>query len=370
MKIVSDDLEIVDILKGGLAPRVLVAKIQLTRNCNLRCRKCLKWRTTKPARMSPEDVFRIIDELSEQDCHIVNLVGGEPTIYGGLLDIISYADTRGIKCGITSNGQLIDGAYAMRLAEAGLKSINISLDSHCEEEHDYIVGVEGAWRRSVDAIGELIRHVPKRISRLRVNSVVTARNYTAIADFVEFVHALGVRDIKFLFYEEVGESGYDREFILSEEQIRYFNERVLPDCLEVSRDLNVDTNFSKIADSDFSDLGGSAGSIENVQLSIPCFIPFYRIDIDFLGNVFPCCEINGRERLMGNVLQCSLKRIIESDKFREFKRGLIPPIAHPECAGCKSALDDNVEILKALSDCDVCELLKGCLEWKRAGERG
>ncbi|MFA4973046.1 MAG: radical SAM protein [bacterium] len=344
-------------LKCGGSIKIFVVKVEILRRCNLRCRKCFSWRSTEQEDMPRERLLRIIDECSKHGCHVLNLIGGEPTLYDALPEIVAYAGERDIKCGITSNGQLIDEAYAMRLHKAKLKSIWISLDSHQEELHDYIVGAPGAWRRSVDAIRILLQH----IRYVGVNSVLASFNYRDIIDLLRFVHGLGVRHLSFMPYEDTGDRKNNSLFRLQPQHIDELNSTLIPRSLEVSKELAVETNLSRI----FRFGGGGAGIMSrtnDLQLRTPCFLPFYRVEIDRKGNAFPCCEMIEEKFRMGNILESGLDAIIACKKYCKFRRGLIPPLKHPRCRSCWITIDDNLEIMQELAGYDAGSLLRRMLD--------
>ncbi|MFH1508473.1 MAG: radical SAM protein, partial [Candidatus Omnitrophota bacterium] len=59
-----------------------------------------------------------------------------------------------------TNGYLIDEAMARRIADSGLSSINISLDSLNASTHDYLRGVEGVYKKVSFAIEYLEKFAP------------------------------------------------------------------------------------------------------------------------------------------------------------------------------------------------------------------
>lgn len=113
--------------------RIQYLRISLTDHCNLRCLYCM-----------PEDMtFRPNAELMQDDeilffTHLfaklgfnkIRLTGGEPTIRANVVEIVrGIVATAGIETvSMTTNGVLLP-RLAVPLAKAGLKRVNISLDS-------------------------------------------------------------------------------------------------------------------------------------------------------------------------------------------------------------------------------------------------
>jgi len=64
--------------------------------------------------------------------------------------------------------------------------------------------------------------------------------------------------------------------------------------------------------------------------SIPCYEPSYGVSIDCYGNVYPCCHFRSlvpehREFIFGNLNESSLKDIINSKRFTDFKNRMSQP---------------------------------------------
>ena len=67
-----DDDSFVDRLKAGAKSKVIVAKVQITRRCNLRCSKCPIWRSPRKPDMPRDKICEIIDKLAKHGCSIVS----------------------------------------------------------------------------------------------------------------------------------------------------------------------------------------------------------------------------------------------------------------------------------------------------------
>lgn len=343
-------------LGNGIPPKIFEAKISVSHRCNLRCRKCFHWKDQDEG-LPTENLLKIIKNLAESGCESVHLVGGEPTLYPDLIDAIKYAKECGLKCSITTNGQLIDQKYARRLKELKLNKIFVSLDSHKKEIHDYIVGVNGAWEKTVGAIKKLVRYYPNKIKHITINNVITSVNFQDICDYICFVSALKVKEIKFQLYESTG-SKYDTQFQLKKEEIVTLNNWLIDASVEISHKLGMSTNINRVRMFSRARLFDR----DEKQQDIPCFLPFYRIEVNRKGNIYPCCMMRKDNYLMGNIFKNSIEEIVANYPFVKFKMGLIPPIRYPECHQCWDALEDNIEIMEMLRGLDVHELLTNALQ--------
>ncbi len=108
------------------------ARISITHRCNLNCIYCHREGVTdKPQEeMTTEEITRITELLARHGVTKVKLTGGEPLVRRDVCDIVSgIADVEGImEVSMTTNGVYMD-KFAEELKEAGLRRVNVSLDT-------------------------------------------------------------------------------------------------------------------------------------------------------------------------------------------------------------------------------------------------
>jgi cyclic pyranopterin phosphate synthase len=109
-------------------------RISITDRCNLRCVYCMPKEGLSLLGhkdiLSYEEILRIVNVAVKMGVVKVRLTGGEPLVRKGLVDFIAslrkIEDLQDIT--LTTNGILLEH-FAERLFKAGIKRINISLDS-------------------------------------------------------------------------------------------------------------------------------------------------------------------------------------------------------------------------------------------------
>ena len=126
----------------------------ITTKCNLKCKHCYSSSVDQaaPDELSTEEAFRLIDDLSEWGIGLLIIDGGEPLCREGLLDILKYASSKGIRTTTGSNATLIDEAMAKKLLDAGVMSVAISVDGADAETHDSFRGLSGALEQTFKGI--------------------------------------------------------------------------------------------------------------------------------------------------------------------------------------------------------------------------
>ena len=121
-------------LIDGFGREVNYLRISVTERCNFRCQYCMpekpfSW-VPKENIMSYEDMFKFVKVAIDNGVNKIRITGGEPLLREGLDNFVAmiYNYKNDIDLALTTNGFLLP-SVAKRLKEAGLKRINVSLDS-------------------------------------------------------------------------------------------------------------------------------------------------------------------------------------------------------------------------------------------------
>ncbi|MGM0519824.1 MAG: radical SAM protein, partial [Campylobacterota bacterium] len=121
-------------LIDGHGRKVDYLRVSVTERCNFRCQYCMpekpfSW-VPKENLLSYEDLFKFIKVGIDEGIKKVRITGGEPLLREGLDEFIKmiYDYKNDIDLALTTNGFLLP-KVAKDLKKAGLKRINVSLDS-------------------------------------------------------------------------------------------------------------------------------------------------------------------------------------------------------------------------------------------------
>jgi len=121
-------------LYDTLGRHITYLRISVTDRCNLRCLYCMppKGIAFKPRAeiLTYEEIVRVVRASASLGVRKVRLTGGEPLVRSDLVKlvsaIVSIPDIEEVS--LTTNGLLLD-RYAEPLARAGLRRVNVSLDT-------------------------------------------------------------------------------------------------------------------------------------------------------------------------------------------------------------------------------------------------
>jgi cyclic pyranopterin phosphate synthase len=124
----------VEPLVDGWGRELKSVRVSVTDRCNFRCRYCmpaegLEWLDRNDV-LSFEEITRLVGVLARLGVGEVRLTGGEPLVRRDLPSLVAMlARTHGVRdLSLTTNGVLLD-RFAGPLVAAGLRRVNVSLDS-------------------------------------------------------------------------------------------------------------------------------------------------------------------------------------------------------------------------------------------------
>lgn len=180
----------------------LVSHIQLTRQCNLRCKHCYVDIMAKPApdELTTSEVFDLFAELEDCGSPVVVLAGGEPMLRHDFAEILGAVERYGLDAWLCTNGTLIDERAADQLAQSSLRGISVSLDGPNDEIHGILRGPH-QFDRTTRGIERLIA---AGADDVQIRVTVTPRNVDHLVEFAEVARRLGVHKVVFKPFRQSG----------------------------------------------------------------------------------------------------------------------------------------------------------------------
>jgi len=176
-------------------------RISVTSRCNFRCLYCMpntpfSWEP-KENLLSYEDMFEFIKIAIDNGITKIRLTGGEPLLRKDLDKFIKMiADYADIDLALTTNGYFLEKT-AKTLKDAGLKRVNISLDSLNKETYRKIA--------QKDVFDDVIKGIQKAIKvglKVKLNSVLLKGiNDNEVMDLYEYAKKLNI-PIRYIEYME------------------------------------------------------------------------------------------------------------------------------------------------------------------------
>ena len=237
-----------------------------------------------------------------------------------LPELIKYARELGMRTNLITNGLLCSvDSFVAALAEAGLHSAQVSLESHDAAIHDEIVGRPGAWRKTSEAVEVLKRHGVYT----HTNTTICRGNRDSLTSLVRYVKER--YDAPYLSMNMIIRTGTARD-----------NENVRISYGDIKEILNPVLDLCQVLGIRFIWYSPTPycvfNPVDHNLGSKSCACVSGLLSVNPSGDVLPCSSFN---RGMGNLLKYSFERIWNSDEALYWRERRYVP---PACRGCEYEL--------------------------------
>ena len=270
---------------GQVAGGPMLATLLMTYRCNNACFMC---RTREVSRefhergveeLDTEGLKQLIDGFSELGIPALSLTGGEPLLRSDLPELVIHARSKGLLVHLNTNGTLVDEMMAHRLLEAGVDSVNLSLDGATPETHNRLRHSANGFAQVKSAVHNL-RKARGKSSGPFVNivSVVSSENLEEIPAIVALAREWNADSIGFIpaqFFEipsmrPQGDRGMTPQRLDDLDRI-----------LNALRDDPIVESSSAYLDLFRHCLAGNPSPLT-------CLVGFHAITVDCHANIYPC----------------------------------------------------------------------------------
>lgn len=350
---------------NGLARRIRQVGIRVTDLCNLRCRTCGQWgeggflhrcdpKALKKDEVTPERYQQVFADLVEHGHRpILYFWGGEPMLYGGILDLVETGARLRLPVAIATNGTGIEAA-AQRLARAPLFLLQISIDGHTAELHNRLRPSAGRGNnfRAIESGLAAVHKARARGTGLPLIASLTTisrENSTHLADIYD---AFQDRVDMFVFYlswwideadATAHEADYSRRFGRAPAlhrgwigQWKADNHGALAGQVEAllarsRRPGAVPVTFIPFLRGERALTAYYTNHRERFGYD-QCVSIFQVAEINSNGDVSPCRDYH--DYVVGNVKTATLSELWNSERYVAFRRSLATEGLMPVCSRC------------------------------------
>lgn len=282
--------------------------------CNFRCKHCYfsneqlgdaNWLTR-------EQALDFVDHLVEHKVFHLSIAGGEPLLYPYIVEVVERASRGGMLVAMSTNAAKLDSSLANDLSEAGLKSLQISLEGSTAEINDSIRGA-GRYAQTMQGI-----EVALQIGFTVFFAVVlTQQNRRDIFDYLQMAQQLGVRGVKIQTLIDSGLGHANREDIeIPELELRELLKELWEYKARIKGDLEVLLPLIPEA----KEIAEAEGEYWNKDSScLGCQPGLSTIRVNAFGDVRACGGFVNSEPV-GNILNRPLKDIwLESQEIARWR---------------------------------------------------
>jgi radical SAM protein with 4Fe4S-binding SPASM domain len=189
----------------------------ITRRCNLHCAHCYtdSFDREYEGELTTVEAKRVIDDLASFGAPVILFTGGEPLLRPDLADLVGYAQGRGIRTVISTNGTLLIHGAVQELKDLGVSYVGVSIDGP-EPVHDRFRGMLGAYQEALQGIRNC-RAIGLRVG-LRVT--LTRFSYPHLDEILDLVEAEEIPRVCFYHLAYAGRGDRIVKYDLSHEETR------------------------------------------------------------------------------------------------------------------------------------------------------
>jgi organic radical activating enzyme len=314
--------------------------------------------------MDPALAMRIMDEVKREDIaeKVVFHIMGEPLLHKNLVDILKYGKSLGLTTTLSTNGSLLNEKIADDFIDAGLKKINVSLQTPDAKSWE-LRGFKGmTFEQYRDRILSFAARAVTRRSELevRVLTMVTKKRpwlepYTSTVDIIntdEQLKAVMTEWTNRLYdlAEAAGDMRFNRQPVL---------DRIATITTGKWQILHIHPNFS--LETYHLDSWGNAMGEGKV---IPAHFGYCTGLLDHFGvlwdgRVVFCCKDYDGKTALGNVTDSSLVDLINRPEALKAARGFSRyRVAHPYCRVCLGGRSRFTSIVRQVGSVFLMNILR------------
>ncbi len=314
------DFSIEQIRKAAEENRLLSMEIEFSEICNFRCPYCYLDIEGDKKEMTREESKNTILQARDLGARKIIILGGEPMIYPGIMEMVAFIRENGMGVEIFSNGTNITAENARRLAEFNAKVV-LKLNSRDPEIQNNMCGRKDANEIIVAALANLkAAGYGDGGKPMAISSVICRENFDEIPVLWTWIR---------------------------EQQIEPYFEMITPQGAATENEwLHVDSKqveqlFEQLAEIDRTQHGRD-WKPQPPLAGDSCMRHQFSLYVNARGDVMPCVGI---DLVVGNVLKNPLADIIKDSEvlqdLRGFRKHLKGPCAICDevehCYGCRGA---------------------------------
>jgi radical SAM protein with 4Fe4S-binding SPASM domain len=301
--------DIEDAVQNG---NLLSMEIEFSLRCNFRCPYCYVPHNSYPENeLSKEEICDVILQAKDMGARKIIILGGEPTLYPNLLEMIEFIKKQKLEVEIFTNGTKITEDFAKQLYDNNVRVV-LKMNSFDENHQDILTGKKGSFNSIKQALQNLKKAgYPSEEKFLAVSTIICRYNINELETMWQWL-----RDQNIVPYFEIitpQENAKHNKWL-------YVNSKELYDI------------FTRISEIDHSKYGQDWDP-QPPLIGNRCLRHQFSCLVTSTGNVMPCVGVGIP---IGNIRKQQLKNIIKNSEVLCDLKNHLNTIKGP-CSTCEKA---------------------------------
>lgn len=313
-----------DVFKGKIFSAPIILYWEITSKCNLNCMHCYQGGGKNSSELTTTQAMEFASEIVKNKIFWVAISGGEPLMRTDIIKIISYLTKNNVCVMLSTNGMLVSEEMATRLKEAGIRSIQVSIDGATSDVHDRFRGVKGSYEKAVQAVKFFIK---AGIPDVTIASVATKITFREIPKIIDLAAKLNISRYRVINLMSEGSAHKNiSNLMLSDKDRKELVNMVNNKAAEYKDRIRIVQEDRPVALS-------SLNKPKKGKIVIGCAAGKTICKVDAEGNVTPCSYFTTKEMHAGNIKEIPFDKIWKKSRlFSKFRN-----LGHitGKCAKCK-----------------------------------
>ncbi len=284
---------------------------ELTHKCNQRCLHCYN-QSGMEANLKDDlpierwkELAKEAGELGVFECAIS---GGESLLLGdSLFEIMNIMAEYDIRFRLITNGMLVTQGILDKLKKYHFKWLQVSIDGSRPELHDYVRGVDGAFRKAISAANLVkLNGFP-----LLISHVVVKSNLDYIEEMIDTAYFLGAKAIVVVPFCYSGRAIMNKDKLdMTPEEISSAFSRINAKRKEYYKRMNIISSLEEQAVLQLNNVKANSGMMigPSGDVKISCSMPFV------IGNV--------SNKSIYEVWESVGKKVRDHEQIKEYLRSI------------------------------------------------
>ncbi|MDD3895448.1 MAG: radical SAM protein [Bacilli bacterium] len=308
--------------------------LNLTSDCNLRCKYCYASAGTFKEYMTSECAIEIIRQVAKYNNTIELLFhGGEPLlVFDVIKEVIDYCKnnlkSKEIRYYIQTNGVLLTAEKAKYLIDENVE-ICLSIDGHTETSNQ--CRIYPAGQSSLKMLKNRIDLLKSMNYNTTVLAVLNKKNKNEIEDFIDFLINNKIFNFSLNYFIKGGRGNENSDLALSPVELYEVTKNVISKILSYhEKNIKVvERNISHLLRNIFTEKKGY------MCMNSPCGAGNHLLGYTPNGDIYPCDDLSSVEQFkIGNIFDGDIKDILkDNDVINFFNYCSYENI--PKCCDCK-----------------------------------
>lgn len=276
--------------------------VEITFNCNLRCKHCasdVNSNYIRGEQLSVDEFKTVFDDIKKLGGEHLILSGGEALLHNDWENLAHHAVALGFKVSLISNGLIIDKEIAAKIKNTGINVVALSIDGD-EENHNYIRNNNKSYL-SVLKAAEYLRQ-----ENLKVNFIttVTKANITLLEHIENTICQFNPNSWLIQVGSAMGRLNRYPELVIEPEDLPKVVDFIIGAKKRDKVRISVGDNIGYYSDNE-SELRKSYKT-GDTEYFCGCFAGCLVLGIESNGNVKGCLSLQDDRFIEGNVRKESL----------------------------------------------------------------